>query len=263
MNSFRFIERGIRAELARQEKLLSSGGRVEQETLHFDPDSGAITSLRSKEEAHDYRYFPDPDLVPVAITPAMVEAARAGMAELPAARAERLQAEVGLSADSAHALTARGELGDFFERSLAGASPDVPPQALANWLTVELVPRLDEIEDPADSPVTPEALASLVALVSSKRVSVGVGRQLLDRLAVDGGDPEAIVQSEGLAAIADEGELERIVAEAVAANEDAAERVRAGNAKAIGPIVGHVMRETKGRADGSEVSRLIHAQLGV
>ncbi len=263
MNSFRFIERGIRAELARQEKLLSSGGRVEQETLHFDPDSGSITSLRSKEEAHDYRYFPDPDLVPVAIGPEMVEAARAEMAELPAARAERLQAEAGLSADSAHALAFRGELGDFFERALDAAASEVEPQALANWLTVELLPRLGEVEDPADSRVTPEALAALVALVSAKQVSVGVGRQVLDRLVAEGGDPGEIVQSEGLSSIDDEGELARIVADALAANEDAAERVRAGNAKAIGPIVGHVMRETKGRADGAEISRLIHAQLGV
>ncbi len=263
MNSFRFIERGIRAELARQEKILEGGGRVEQETLHFDPDSGSITSLRSKEEAHDYRYFPDPDLVPVAIVPEMIEAARADMAELPAARAERLQAEAGLNADSAHALAFRGELGDFFERALAAAASEVEPQALANWLTVELLPRLGEVEDPADSRVTPQALAALVALVSAKQVSVGVGRQVLDRLVAEGGDPQAIVDSEGLSSIEDEGELARIVADAVAANEDAAERVRAGNAKAIGPIVGHVMRETKGRADGAEISRLIHAQLGV
>src|SRR5271168_629869 len=110
MNSFRFIERGIRAEIVRQEKILSDGGQILQETLHFDPGSGAITSLRSKEEAHDYRYFPEPDLVPVAIGPEMIEAARADMAELPTARAERLQAEAGLSPDSAHALTARAEL---------------------------------------------------------------------------------------------------------------------------------------------------------
>ena len=219
--------------------------------------------MRSKEEAHDYRYFPDPDLVPVAIVPEMIEAARADMAELPAARAERLQAEAGLSAESAHALAFRGELGDFFERALAAAPSGAEPQTLANWLTVELLPRLEEVEDPADSRVTPEALAALVALVSAKQVSVGVGRQVLDRLVAEGGDPQAIVQSEGLSSIEDEGELARIVADALAANEDAAERVRAGNAKAIGPIVGHVMRETKGRADGAEISRLINAQLGV
>ena len=122
MNSFRFIERGIRAEIARQEKLLAGGGQVVQETLHFDPASGAITSLRSKEEAHDYRYFPEPDLLPVAIDQEMLEAARAAMTELPAERAERLERELGLSADSARLLAFRGELGDYFEAALAAAS---------------------------------------------------------------------------------------------------------------------------------------------
>ncbi len=273
MNSFRFIERGIRAEIARQEKLLRAGGEVVQETLHFDPGSGAITSLRSKEEAHDYRYFPEPDLIPVAIDEGMLEAARAAMCELPAERAERFARELALSADSAQLLAFRAELGDYFEAALAaGAEPSPPPQALANWITGELTARLGEGEaaageraggDPFSSRVAPRALASLVGLVAAKRVSVGAARQVLDRLVADGGDPEAIVEAEGLAAMNGGDELAAIVAAALAANADAAERVREGNAKAIGPIVGHVMRETKGRADGTEVARLVHEQLGV
>jgi len=265
MNSFRFIERGIRAEIARQQKILQGGGQVIQETLHFDPGSGAISSLRSKEEAHDYRYFPEPDLLPVAIDAAMVAAARADMSELPADRAERLQRELGLSADSARLLAFRGELGDYFEAALAGASGAPPPQALANWLAGELLPRLEEEgenNDPAASRVRPQALAALVGLVASKSVSVGAARQVLDRLVLQGGDPQAIVAEEGLAAMDGGDELLAIVAAAVAANADAAERVRQGNAKAIGPIVGQVMRETKGRADGTEVSRMINEQLG-
>jgi aspartyl-tRNA(Asn)/glutamyl-tRNA(Gln) amidotransferase subunit B len=265
MNSFRFIERGIRAEIARQEKILSSGGQIVGETLHFDPASGAITSLRSKEEAHDYRYFPEPDLLPVAIDRDMVERARAAMSELPADRAERLQA-IGLSAESARLLAFRGELGDYFEAALAaGCEPAAPAQTLANWLTGELLSRLqaDADQDPAASLVRPDALAELVGLVASKRVSVGAGRRVLDRLIAEGGDPRAIVAAEGLAAIDGADQLGAIVATALAANADAAERVRGGNAKAIGPIVGHVMRETKGRADGTEVSRLIHEQLGI
>src|SRR5437763_12741583 len=133
MNSFRFLERGIRAELARQQKLLASGEQVIQETLHFDPATGAITSLRSKEEAHDYRYFPEPDLVPVAIDEAMIAAARAEMRELPAERAERLQRELGLSPESATMLAFKPELADYFEAALAaGSDPPPPPQALAN-----------------------------------------------------------------------------------------------------------------------------------
>jgi aspartyl-tRNA(Asn)/glutamyl-tRNA(Gln) amidotransferase subunit B len=267
MNSFRFIERGIRAEIARQRKLLEGGGVVVQETLHFDPRPGAhppITSLRSKEEAHDYRYFPEPDLLPVAIDEAMIEAARGAMGELPGQRAERLHEAVGLSVESAQLLAFRAELGDYFEAALAAPVDPAPPaQALANWVAGELAGRLGEGEDPSASRVTPGALAALVGLVVAKRVSVGAGRQVLDRLLAEGGEPEAIVRSEGLAAMDGEGELAAIVASALEAHADAAERVRAGNAKAIGPIVGHVMRETKGRADGTEVSRLIHEQLGI
>jgi aspartyl-tRNA(Asn)/glutamyl-tRNA(Gln) amidotransferase subunit B len=262
MNSFRFIERGIRAEIARQEKILRDGGQVSQETLHFDPASGAITSLRSKEEAHDYRYFPEPDLLPVAIDQQMIDAARADMTELPADRAERLRRELGLSAESAQMLAFRSGLGDFFEVAL-GVQADVAAQTLANWVSVELASRLDDGLEPAQSRVTPEALAQLVELVASKRVSVGAGRQVLDKLLADGGDPTAIIAAEGLEAMDAGEDLAAIVAAALAANADAAERVRQGNAKAIGPIVGHVMRETKGRADGTEVARLVHEQLGV
>jgi aspartyl-tRNA(Asn)/glutamyl-tRNA(Gln) amidotransferase subunit B len=267
MNSFRFIERGIRAEVARQEQVLRGGGDVVQETLHFDPASGRITSLRSKEEAHDYRYFPEPDLLPVAISQEMLERARAAMPELPAARAERLQHEVGLSADSAHQLAFRAELADYFEAALACAvDPPAPAQALANWVAGDLVTRLPDGEaggDPNRSRVTPAALAALVGLVAAKRVSVGAGRQVLDRLVVEGGEPLAIVEAEGLASMDGGEDLAAIVAAALAANADAAERVRAGNAKAIGPIIGHVMRATKGRADGGDVTRLVNEQLGV
>jgi aspartyl-tRNA(Asn)/glutamyl-tRNA(Gln) amidotransferase subunit B len=284
MNSFRFIERGIRAEVARQEALLRAGEKVVQETLHFDPASERITSLRSKEEAHDYRYFPEPDLLPVAISQEMLERARAAMPELPAARAERLEGALGLSADSARQLAFRAELGDYFEAALAAeVDPPAPAQALANWVLGDLVGRLGEGEgggadgqiadserpsggsagDPASSRVRPEALAALVGLVAAKRISVGAGRQVLDRLVADGGDPLSVVQAEGLEAMGGSEDLAAIVAAALAANADAAERVKGGNAKAIGPIVGHVMRETKGRADGGEVTRLVHEQLGV
>jgi aspartyl-tRNA(Asn)/glutamyl-tRNA(Gln) amidotransferase subunit B len=271
MNSFRFIERGIRAEIARQEKILTGGGQVVQETLHYDPASGAITSLRSKEEAHDYRYFPEPDLVPVRIEERMLTRARDQLGELPADRAERFERELGLSSDSARLLAFRSELGDYFEAALAAAAAEgdqpapapAPAQTLANWVTGDLVARLGEDENPAGSRVTHAALAGLAGLVSAKRISVGAGRQVLDRLVAEGGDPAEIVRSEGLESIGGSDELAQIVAAALTANPDAAERVRGGNAKAIGPIVGHVMRETKGRADGGEVTRLVHEQLGV
>jgi aspartyl-tRNA(Asn)/glutamyl-tRNA(Gln) amidotransferase subunit B len=264
MNSFRFIERGIKAEVERQRKIIEGGGQVTQETLHFDPASGAISSLRSKEQAHDYRYFPEPDLLPVAIDEQMLTAAREAMSELPADRAERFEQELELSADSAQQLAFRSELGDYFEAALAaGHDPPVSSQALANWVTGELVARLGDGEDPSDSRVQPAALAALVGLVSAKQISNGVGRQVLDKLLAEGGQPAAIVEAEGLAAIGEGDELAEIVSAALAANLDAAERLRGGNAKAIGPIVGYVMRETKGRADGGEVTKLVHEQLGI
>ena len=264
MNSFRFIERGIRAETARQEEILREGRQVVQKTLHYDPASGAITTLRSKEEAHDYRYFPEPDLVPVKIDEQMLSRARDTLGELPADRARRYEQELLLNPESARLLAFRAELGDYFEAGLAAAvDPPAPAQTLANWIATDLLSRLSEDEDPAVSRVQADALAALVGLVSAKRISVGAGRQVLDRLVAEGGDPAEIVRTEGLEAIGEGDELGEIVAAALAANPEAAERMREGNAKAIGPIVGHVMRETKGRADGAEVTKLVHEQLGV
>jgi aspartyl-tRNA(Asn)/glutamyl-tRNA(Gln) amidotransferase subunit B len=265
MNSFRFIERGIRAEIARQEATLGAGERVSQETLHFDPVSNAITSLRSKEQAHDYRYFPEPDLVPVAIDRTMLDAAAGAIGELPAARAERLEGTLGLSRESARQLAYRVDLGDYFEAAIAAPVEPAPPaQTLANWISSDLVGRLEDGADPARSRVEPRAMAMLVGLAASKLISVGAARQVLDTLVADGGDPLAIVEAEGLTALDRGGDqLAAIVAAALAANGDAAERVRGGNAKAIGPIVGYVMRESKGRADGGEVIKLVNEQLGI
>jgi aspartyl-tRNA(Asn)/glutamyl-tRNA(Gln) amidotransferase subunit B len=264
MNSFRFLERGINAEIARQEALLRAGDPVVQETLHFDPTTDRITSLRSKEEAHDYRYFPEPDLVPVATSDEMLEAARAAMPELPAAREERLQA-LGISPASARQLAWRSELGDYFEAALAsGNSPvGVIVQPLANWVCNELVARVGE-EDPAASKVEPAALARLVALVAEKAVTTGNAKRVLDRLVEAGGDPAQIVEAEGLGALDGGGDaLAPIVEAALAANADAAAKIKGGNTKAIGAIIGHVMRETQGRADGAEVTRIVREKLGV
>jgi aspartyl-tRNA(Asn)/glutamyl-tRNA(Gln) amidotransferase subunit B len=260
MNSFRFIERGINAEIARQTALLQAGEQVVQETLHFDPRTEAITSLRSKEEAHDYRYFPEPDLVPIAITAEMLDTARDAMPELPAAREERLQG-LGITAANARQLAWRTELGDYFEAALAADGAEAQP--LANWVCNELVARVGE-EDPSRSKVSPGALAKLVVLVGSKAVTVSNAKVVLDRLVADGGDPAAIVAAEGLGSMGGgDDELTPIVEAALAANADAAQKIKAGNMKAIGAIIGHVMRETKGRADGSEVTRIVREKLGV
>jgi aspartyl-tRNA(Asn)/glutamyl-tRNA(Gln) amidotransferase subunit B len=260
MNSFRFIERGIEAEVDRQIALLEEGGQVEQETLHFDPRTSELTPLRSKEEAHDYRYFPEPDLVPVEVTEAMVEAAGAELPELPAARATRFQNELGLHPDTARMLAFRTELGDYFEAALAADGADAQP--LANWVTNELVRNVGD-RDPADSNVSPEALSRLVTMVEDKTVTADGAKQVLERLVANGGDPATIVASEGLGAMGDGGELAELVARAIEADPDAADQVRGGNMKAIGALVGAVMRETRGRADGGEVTRLIREHLGL
>ena len=250
MNSFRFIERGINAEIARQTAVVGGGGEVTQETLHFDPRTERITSLRSKEEAHDYRYFPEPDLVPIAITEEMLERARAAMPELPAARAERLEA-AGLASDSAQLLAFRQELGDHFEAALAAG--EATPASLANWI----------VNEEAALRVEPAALATVVTMVEAREVSRESGVQVLAKLATDGGDPRAIVESEGLAAMGEGDELAPIVAAALEANPDVAEKLRGGDMKPVGVIVGHVMKETRGRADGKDVTRLVREQLGL
>jgi aspartyl-tRNA(Asn)/glutamyl-tRNA(Gln) amidotransferase subunit B len=263
MNSFRFLERGIEAELARQRELLDSGREVVQETLHFHPEDGSLTPLRSKEYAHDYRYFPEPDLVPIAPTEAMIADAREALPELPAARRERYVAEVGLSEEAASTLAFDAGYAEYFERALAAAD-GTSAKAIANWVTGELVAALRQAgEDaPLDSKATPESVAALAGLVEGKTISHGSGKQVLAKLVAEGGEPAAIVESEGLAQISDSGELEGIVRAAIEAEPEAAADFRGGNPKAVGRIMGRVMKETQGRADGAEVQRIVREQLG-
>ncbi len=244
MNSFAFLEAGVNAEIARQVALVEAGERVLQETLHFDPRTGTLSSLRSKEEAHDYRYFPEPDLVPVSPTPEMLERARAELPELPEARIARFVA-LGLADDTARTLVWRPDRADFFERV------DAPPREVANW--IERAPELGKL--------TPEALGALIGLVSAKAISGDAGRKVLELLVAEGGEPQAIVDREGLASMGDE--LEEIVDRVLADHPDIVERVKGGNPKAMGALVGPIMRETKGRADGGTVQRLLRERLGL
>jgi aspartyl-tRNA(Asn)/glutamyl-tRNA(Gln) amidotransferase subunit B len=265
MNSFRFLQRGVEAELERQRELIAAGGTVTQETLHFDPVSGSLTSLRSKEESHDYRYFPEPDLVPLAPTERMLREAREALPELPAARIERYVNELALAPDTAAVLATAPDVAAYFEE-VCGYGPGIEPQVVANWVTGDLTAELRkrEAEEDFGAPTVPaQSLARLAELVVEKKISHGSGKTVLAALVAEGGDPAAIVEREGLAQIADSGELEAIVAAAVEANPEAAEQIREGNPKAIGAIVGAVMKETKGRADGGEVNRLIRERLGL
>jgi aspartyl-tRNA(Asn)/glutamyl-tRNA(Gln) amidotransferase subunit B len=263
MNSFRFLERGLRAEIDRQTKLLEGGQPVVLQTLHFDPVSGRLTPLRSKEEAHDYRYFPEPDLMALEVSAEMLASAREALPELPVARAERFESELGLPASRARELAFRGELADYFERAVAalgdGGGPE--PSELANWIP-QLVERIGSDADPSGSRVSPEGLARLVSMVQAREVSRDAAREVLSRMVAEGGDPREIVSAEGLGALGDDGALAELVERALASDPSAAEAVREGNQKALGPLVAFVMRETKGRADGKEIRRLILERLG-
>ncbi|MEV4419264.1 Asp-tRNA(Asn)/Glu-tRNA(Gln) amidotransferase subunit GatB [Patulibacter sp. NPDC049589] len=281
MNSFRFIEQGINAEVARQTALVQAGERVQQETLHFDPRTGSITSLRSKEGSHDYRYFPEPDMPPVAVPAELLASALQSVPELPLERAERFRSELGLHEESARLLAFRRALGDYFEATLAAAEAGgangvpVDQQQVANWIGNDLVRRLEALRrdedgsdddtstDPAQSKVTPQALAELVALVGAKTINRKAGEQVLDVLVAEGGSPAAIVEAKGLAAVGGADELRPVVQAALDANPDVVEKLKTGNMKPIGAIVGAVMKETKGRADGGEVTRITREILGL
>ena len=261
MNSFRFVEKGIEAEIARQVALVDAGGTVVQETLHFDPRTGTLTSLRSKEEAHDYRYFPEPDLLPVAVDEARIARARETLPELPAARASRYVEEHSLDPDLAKRLAFDADLTEMFESSLASGAGSVPARAIATWVSAEVSPRLGEMDDSSRSRLEPAALASLVGLVESGKVTTAAARGVLDRLVAEGGEPSAIVASEGLEKVGAGDELSAAVDEAIAADPEAAAKVGAGEQKALGPLVGLVMKATQGRADGAEVRRLLLERL--
>ncbi|MBE2315010.1 Asp-tRNA(Asn)/Glu-tRNA(Gln) amidotransferase subunit GatB [Solirubrobacter sp. CPCC 204708] len=260
MNSFRYVMQGINAEIARQTALLESGESVTQETLHFDPVSGRISSLRSKEEAHDYRYFPEPDLVPIVPTPEMMAAAEAAIPELPADREARYESDFGIPTDTAHLFAYEPTWGTYFERVAVEGNRDA--KAAAIWVT-ELRTRLGADADPHKSAVVPAQLAALAALVAAKKVTAGSARTVLDKMVETGDHPDRIAEAEGLTVMEDSGELSQIVAKVISENPDVVEKVRGGNAKAMGALVGPIMRETKGRADGGEVNRLLREQLGV
>jgi aspartyl-tRNA(Asn)/glutamyl-tRNA(Gln) amidotransferase subunit B len=251
---------GINAEIKRQVALLEGGDRVVQETLHFDPGSGRLDTLRSKEEAHDYRYFPEPDLVPVAPTEEMRLQARVALPELPAERAERYAADWELPDDTARLFAFDPDWGDFFEEAATAAAP-LGARPVANLVT-ELRSRLDGA-DPVSSVVSAQAIAALARLVEERKTTPGNARKVLDLLVQEGGDPGAIVEREGLGAMEDDDELAGIVAQVLADNPDVVERVKGGNEKAIGALVGPIMKATRGRADGGEVNRQIRQQLGI
>ena len=259
MNSFTFLRRGIEAEIARQTALVEAGERVVQETLHFDPATGRLTVLRSKEEAHDYRYFPEPDLTPIAPDPAWVAQLRDGLPELPVARRRRYQQELGLTFEDAEVLTETVELSAWFEQVAAL----VEPKVAANWVRGDLRALLVERdEEPWLSKVTPTALATLIQMVESGEVNRSSAKEVvLPAMAETGADPREVVARQGLGAIGDGDELRAVLAEVIAENPKQAQQLRDGQEKLAGFFVGQVMKATQGRADAKTVGDLVRELL--
>jgi aspartyl-tRNA(Asn)/glutamyl-tRNA(Gln) amidotransferase subunit B len=259
VNSLRSVERAVRYEIERQAAVLDAGERVVLETRHFHEDTGATTAGRSKEEAQDYRYFPEPDLVPVAPSREWVEQIRAALPELPAARRARLKAEWGLSGLDLAALTNAGAV-DLVEQTVAaGASP---ADARKWWLN-ELVRRANESgTELAQLPITPGDVAEIAALVASGQLNDKLARQVIEGVLAGEGTPAEVVAARGLAIVSDEGALTKAVDEAIAANPEVAQRVRDGRVAAAGALVGAVMKATRGQADAARARELILARLG-
>jgi len=258
VNSLRSVERAVRYEVTRQAARLQAGGRIVQETRHWHEDTGLTTSGRSKEEAEDYRYFPEPDLVPIAPDPAWVESLRGTMPEPPAPRRKRLQAEWGLTdLEMRDVVNARAV--EIIEATVAaGASP----AAARKWWSGELARRANaDGVVLADLPITPDPVAELLALVDAGTLNDSLARQVLDGVLAGEGGPAQVVAARGLKLVSDDGALADAVDRAIAANPDVADKIRSGKVAAAGALVGSVMRDMRGQVDAAKVKNLILARL--
>jgi len=258
VNSLRSVERSVHSEIERQAAVLDEGGRVIQETRHFHEDSGETTSGRSKEEAEDYRYFPEPDLVPVAPDAAWVDAIRASLPELPSARRARLIAAWSLSDLEFESMRNGGALDVVEETVVAGASP----REAQKWWMGELARRANDSGVEVSSlPITPADVARVSALVAAGTLNDRLAREVLDAVLAGEGTPDEVVEKRGLAVVSDDSALLAAIDEAITANPDVAEKVRSGKVAAAGVIVGAVMRATRGQADAARVRELVLERL--
>ncbi len=259
LNSFRYLERALEYEVGRQAAVLDAGGRVEHETRLWDVAGHRTVAMRSKESAHDYRYFPEPDLPPLVVSASRVEAMRRRLPELPDARRERLMRRYGLSEYDATQLSADAETTRYFE-TVAAASGN--PKAAANWITGEVARKLKELGTGiAGAGVSPDALAGLIAVVDAGTISPGVGKSVLEKMWGTGRSAPDVVAHEGLSRIDDRAALEAIVREVVAGNAPSVAQYRAGKTRALGFLVGAVMKATRGQANPAIVNELVLREL--
>ena len=258
LNSIRFIQQAINSEVARQIEILEDGGEIDQETRLFDTSTGMTRTMRSKEDAHDYRYFPDPDLLPLQLDAAWVEEIRTSLPELPDALKARLISNYGLSPYDATVLSEDRATATFYEEVAAGRDAKLA----ANWMTVELFGALNkEGKTLAESPVSPAALGALVGLISDGTISGRIAKDVFAEMVETGGDPAAIVEEKGLKQVSDSGAIETMIDDVLAANQDKVEEYRGGKDKLFGFFVGQVMKASKGQANPGMVNQLLKSKL--
>ena len=259
LNSFRFVERAINYEIERQIELIEDGGQVVQETRLFDPDRGETRSMRGKEEAHDYRYFPDPDLLPLEITTAFIDAVRAELPELPDAKSVRFQQDYGLSGYDAAVLTGSRELADYFEAVVAVAGD---AKLSANWVMGELSGALNKASlDITRSPVDAATLAGLLVRIRDETISGKIAKEVFEAIWDGEGDADAVISARGLRQVTDNSAIEAMVDEAIAANPEQLEQYRAGKTKLMGFFVGQVMKASGGKANPQQVNEILKQRL--
>ncbi len=260
LNSFRFVERAIEFEIERQIDLIESGGKVVQETRLYDPDKGETRSMRGKEEANDYRYFPDPDLLPLVIDEDFIAAARADLPELPDAKKRRFMSQYGLSAYDAGVLTTSRALGAYYEATVAALGGE--PKLCANWVMGDLSAFLNkENRDVADSPVGAAQLAGLLRRIQDRTISGKIAKDVFEALWAGEGDADAIIEKRGLKQITDTSAIEKVIDEVIAANPEQLAQYRAGKDKLFGFFVGQVMKLSKGKANPQQVNDLLAQKL--
>ena len=259
VNSYRYIQQAIEYEARRQVAILEDGGKIAQETRLFDPAKGETRSMRSKEEAQDYRYFPDPDLLPLVLDPAWVRAIEESLPELPDAKRARFVSQYGLSSYDAGVLVIEQSRADYFERATAGRDAKLT----ANWVTNELLARLAKNDlDIEESPISSADLSGLVRLLETDVISSKIAREVFEHMWAGEGSPDAVVEARGLRQVSDVGALETLIDRLIEANPDQAAAVRE-KPQAVGWFVGQVMRETGGKANPGSVNAIIRSRLGV
>ena len=259
INSFKGVEKAIEYEALRQAEILEDGGKIIQETRTWDEKEGVTKSMRTKEEANDYRYFPEPDLAPFTVSEEYIEDIRKTLPELPDERRERYIANFGLSSTDAQYMTNDKDTSDYFEKVVAAGAD---PKPSVNWIMGEFASQLSNAGiEIAKAPVTPENLAKLLALIAKGTISGKIAKKVFAEMWKDGADPEEIVKAQGLVQISDTGALKELVVKVIANNPKAVEDFKAGKKKAVGALVGQIMKETKGKANPKVINELLNDEL--